>query len=89
MFNLALQETDMPLYIKDDATADLVAQLAKLRGISKQDAVRLAVTAELDRAAGVVALRDRFAALRAEHPLPPLTGKTADKPYFDEAPGGS
>ena len=40
----------MPLYIKDDATAELVAQLAKLRGLTKQAAVRLAVQAELDRA---------------------------------------
>ena len=39
----------MPLYIKDDATADLVAQLARKRGVSKQDAVRLAVQAELRR----------------------------------------
>ena len=40
----------MPLYIKDDITAKLVAQFAKLRGISKQDAVRIAVQAKLDRA---------------------------------------
>jgi len=40
----------MPLYIRDDATAELVAQLARRRGITKQDAVRLAVTAELERA---------------------------------------
>ncbi|OYV54668.1 MAG: hypothetical protein B7X09_02925 [Acidiphilium sp. 21-66-27] len=39
----------MPLYIRDDATAELVAKLAKERGLTKQDAVRLAVQAELDR----------------------------------------
>jgi len=33
----------MPLYIKDDTTARLVSELAQLRGISKQDAVKLAV----------------------------------------------
>jgi hypothetical protein len=33
----------MPLYIKDDATA----QFAKLRGVSKQDAMKFAVQAEL------------------------------------------
>ena len=47
----------MPLYIKDDATAELVARLARLRGISKQDAVKLAVRAELDKAEEKVPLR--------------------------------
>ncbi len=78
----------MPLYIKDDATARLVDQLAKLRGISKQDAVKLAVMAELDRAEAAIPLRDRFAALRAAHPLPPPTGEVADKAFFDELSGG-
>jgi hypothetical protein len=35
----------MPLYIKDNATTDLVARLARLRGLSKQDAIKLAVQA--------------------------------------------
>jgi antitoxin VapB len=77
----------MPLYIKSDETAQLVDKLAKLRGVSKQDAVRLAVTAELERAAAAVPLRDRFARLRATHPLPPPTGATADKAFFDELSG--
>jgi len=77
----------MPLYIKDDYTAGLVDQLARLRGLSKQDAVKMAVQAELDRAANLVPLRDRFAAVRAEHPLPPSTGERADKAFFDEVAG--
>lgn len=77
----------MPLYIKDDATAQLVDQLAKLRGISKQDAVKLAVTAELRRMAEVVPLRQRFARLRAAHPLPPPSGAVADKDFFDDLSG--
>jgi antitoxin VapB len=83
-----IQEATMPLYIKDDATAHLVDQLAKLRGISKQDAVKLAVLAELDRAEAAIPLRDRFAALRTAHPLPPPTGEVADKAFFDELSGG-
>lgn len=79
----------MPLYIKDDSTAELVARLAKLRGISKQDAVKLAVRAELDRAEEAVPLRERFAALRAKHPLPPATGRKADKAFFDDLAGES
>jgi antitoxin VapB len=77
----------MPLYIKDDATARLVDRLAKLRGIPKQDAVKLAVKAELERAAAAIPLRERFAALRRAHPLPFATGKAADKAFFDELSG--
>lgn len=77
----------MPLYIKDDATAQLVARLASLRGVSKQDAVRIAVQAELDRAAEAIPLRERFAALRRAHPLPPPTGQVADKAFFDALSG--
>jgi antitoxin VapB len=77
----------MPLYIKDDATAKLVAQFAKLRGISKQDAVKIAVQAELDRATEATPLRDRFAALRHAHKLPPATGNAADKAFFDDLSG--
>jgi len=78
----------MPLYIKDDKTAELVAELARLRGLSKQDAVKLAVQAELDRVTEAVPLRIRFAALRSAHPLPPSTGEKADKDFFDELSGG-
>ena len=77
----------MPLYIKDDATAELVTQLAKLRGLTKQDAVRLAVRAELDRAQSAVPLRARVQALRMAHPLPPATGQAADKAFFDDLSG--
>ncbi len=77
----------MPLYIKDDQTASMVAALAKLRGVSKQDAVRLAVTAELQRLETEIPLREIFAALRSAHPLPPPTGLPADKAFFDELSG--
>ena len=77
----------VPLYIKDDATAELVAQLAKKRGVSKQDAVRLAVQAELDRIAGAIPLRERIEAWRKEHPMPPPTGQKADKAFFDDLSG--
>ena len=77
----------MPLYIKDDATAALVAELAGKRGISKQDAVRQAVQAELDRLAQAIPLRERIAAWRRQHPMPPPTGQNADKAFFDELSG--
>ena len=77
----------MPLYIKDDATAELVAQLASKRGVSKQNAVRLAVQAELDRMAAAIPLRERIAAWRKQHPMPPPTGDQADKAFFDDLSG--
>ena len=77
----------MPLLIDDDATAQLVTEPAGLRGISTQDAVKLAVLGELDRAAQTKPLRERFAALRKAHPLPPPTGAAADKAFFDDLSG--
>jgi antitoxin VapB len=77
----------MPLYIKDDKTAELVAKLAKQRGLSKQDAVKLAVQAELDRSERQESLSEKFAAWRAAHPLPPPTGEKADKEFFDDLSG--
>lgn len=77
----------MTLQIDDEATAELVARLARLRGLSPQDAVRLAVIAELRRTGDEVPLRERLAKLHAEHPLPPATGKIADKAFFDELSG--
>jgi antitoxin VapB len=81
------ESSSLPLYIKDDTTARLVAQFAKLRGVSKQDAVRIAIQAELDRAREAIPLRDRFAALRQAHKLPPATGNVADKAFFDDLSG--
>jgi len=42
---------------------------------------------EPDRAANLIPLRDRFAAARAKHPLPPPTGELADKSFFDDVTG--
>lgn len=77
----------MPLYIKDETTSQMVAELAKRRGLTKQDAVRLAVAAELERLSRAVPLRERLEQLWAAHPLPPKTGEAADKAFFDELSG--
>ncbi len=77
----------MPLYIKDDVTADLVARLAKSRGVSKQAAVKLAVSGELARDAEKIPLLARLQKFWAEHPLPPPTGDLADKAFYDELSG--
>lgn len=77
----------MPLYIKDDRTAALVAHLAETTGVTKSEAVHRAVSAELARLAPVTPLRERFAALRARRPLPAPTGELADKAFFDALNG--
>jgi antitoxin VapB len=78
----------MPLYIKDNVTASLVGQLATRLGLSKQDAVKRAVEAELERTGPLKPrLRETYAALRAAYPLPPATGDLADKTFYDDLSG--
>jgi antitoxin VapB len=77
----------MSLYIDDDTTTQLVAQLAHQLGVSAPEAVKIAVTAELARMAEAVPLRERLAHLRAAYPLPPPTGQVADKAFFDALSG--
>ncbi|MGI8840871.1 MAG: type II toxin-antitoxin system VapB family antitoxin [Caulobacteraceae bacterium] len=74
----------MPLYIKDDQTTNLVTALATLRGVSKKEAVRLAVKAELAREAKAVPLAERLERFWSENPPPPPTKLKADKRFFDE-----
>ena len=74
----------MPPYIKDETTTTLVNRLARLRGLNKEDAVRLALEAELKLTQEAIPLRDLSAALRAADPLPPPTGKIADEAFFDD-----
>ncbi len=77
----------MPLYIKDEITTQLVNELARQRGTTKQDAVKLAVQAELERTAQPVSIKEKLLKFWAEHPLPPPTGKVADKAFFDDLSG--
>lgn len=77
----------MPLYIKDDSIAQLVAELASKCGVSKQEAVRRAVQAELDRAKQAIPLRERLTRFWQENPLPLPTGEVADKAFFDDLSG--
>ncbi len=80
----------MSFVIEDETTVSLVAELAAATGVTKPEAVRRAVEAELDRFKAPSSdrpLRERFAELRARHPLPPPTGLPADKAFFDELSG--
>jgi antitoxin VapB len=77
----------MPLCTTDDETARMVSTRAELGGLKKDCAVEIAVKAELGRAVQAMPLRERFAALRALHPLPPPAGEVADKAFFDDLSG--
>jgi antitoxin VapB len=77
----------MPLYIKDNAIAELVGRLARMRGLTKQAAVKLAVEAELNRAGKRVSVQDRLRKLWTDNKLPAKTGKRADKAFFDDLSG--
>jgi antitoxin VapB len=66
---------------------EIVVQYAKLRDVSKQDAVKIAAQAVLNRATEATRLQDHFAALRQAHKLPPATGNVVDKAFFDDLPG--
>ena len=77
------------LFIKDSEAAELAAEVAELRGVTKTAAVKDALRKELDAlrprkqrdAKDLLARMDRY---RQDHPLPPPTGRKADKAFFDE-----
>lgn len=79
----------MTIYIKDPATDRAVRKLAKLRGVSLTEAIRLAVKQALDevrprtpadRLKSIRAIQDEFARM-------PKSGLKADKAFFDELSG--
>ena len=74
----------MPLYIKNPATTALVDELARRRGVTKQEAVR---QAELDRLPGRRSFAERVATFHAENALPPRSGLEADKAFYDDLSG--
>ncbi|SOB80622.1 antitoxin VapB [Sphingomonas guangdongensis] len=76
------------LYIKDEETAALAAEVARRLGTTKTEAVRTALrekkasfaSEKPGPAPDIIAwLRER----RRTHPLPPPTGLKADKAFFD------
>jgi antitoxin VapB len=75
------------LFIKNNEAAELAAEVAELRGVTKTAAVVDALRKERDALrppAAKVDLLKWIEDYRREHPLPPPTGKKADKAFFDE-----
>ena len=75
----------MPLHVRDQATTDLVRTLAKRRNIGLTEAIKMAVSNELERDAAP--LRERLADLRRKVAAHGKTGLAADKAFFDDLSG--
>lgn len=78
----------MPFHIRDPETDALVRELARRRGCGLTDAVKLAVSSELERGEGEVEMRlQRMRAITDKVARWPRTGLKADKAFFDELSG--
>jgi len=73
----------MILHVRDEETDRLVRALASRRGISITEAVREAVEEALAAEDSKQSLWERTADLRARVSAYPLTGKAADKQFYD------
>ncbi|MEO5322440.1 type II toxin-antitoxin system VapB family antitoxin [Mesorhizobium sp. CC13] len=74
----------MILHVRDEETDRMVRALASRRGISITDAIREAVEEALAAENSKQSLWERTADLRARVGAYPLTGKVADKQFYDE-----
>lgn len=77
------------LYIKDDETARLAAEVATRLGTTKTEAVRTALrekkaTFAPDKPMGPSEILEWLQERRRTHPLPDRPGHAADKAFFDE-----
>jgi len=77
----------MAFHIRDVETDALVRELAARRKVGLTEAVKMAVSNELQREQEAVPLKSRIAALCAEVLKRPSTGLEADKAFFDDLSG--
>ncbi|MEL6059279.1 MULTISPECIES: type II toxin-antitoxin system VapB family antitoxin [unclassified Methylobacterium] len=73
----------MPLNIRSEEVNQLAEKLASRAGVSKTEAVRLALTNELRRREQHVPLAERLRPLLDEIAAVPRTGLEADKAFYD------
>ncbi|MBN9017340.1 MAG: type II toxin-antitoxin system VapB family antitoxin [Rhizobiales bacterium] len=73
----------MPLNIRDEEVNRLATKLAAQRGVTKTDAVKLALENELRKSDNSRPLRDRIKAIQDEILSYPATGLEADKAFYD------
>ncbi|SDA25187.1 hypothetical protein SAMN02799622_03575 [Methylobacterium sp. UNC378MF] len=73
----------MPLNIRSEEVNQLAEKLASRAGVSKTEAVRLALTNELERREPRVPLAGRLKPLLDRMDAVPRTGLKADKAFYD------
>ncbi len=82
-----MAEFDPPRTLTVDAeTSDLVVRLARRLGMSEAEAIRRGLAefeAGLDRTERNPQAPDWLVRFWRDHPLPPPTGRKADKAFFD------
>jgi antitoxin VapB len=71
------------VFIRDPRTVELVAELAKRRRMTKTEAVRRAVEADLAGDTPKKTSRERLQDFYRRHPRPQPTGLKADKSFYD------
>ena len=77
----------MPLNIRSAEVTRLAALLAARARVSKTEAVRRALVAELQRLEAVPPLRERMRAIQDRILACPATGLEADKAFYDALSG--
>jgi antitoxin VapB len=77
----------MPLNIRDETVNHLAAKLAALSGLTKTQAVKLALEGEIARRVQVKPLRERLRPLQDRITALPATGLEADKAFYDDLNG--
>ncbi|MCJ2096620.1 type II toxin-antitoxin system VapB family antitoxin [Methylobacterium sp. J-072] len=73
----------MPLNIRNEEVNQLAEKLASRAGVSKTEAVRIALTNELGRQEPRVPLAERLKPLLDRIAAVPNTGLEADKAFYD------
>lgn len=74
------------LYIKDAEANSMAEEFAKVRGLTKTAAVKLALTQAL-APRDTRTTREKMLALWERHPLPEPMGPIPDKAFYDELSG--
>lgn len=77
----------MPLNIRSEEVNGLADKLASLLGVSKTEAVRIALTNELELREERPSLQERLRPIQDVFAAYPKTGLHADKAFFDEMNG--
>ncbi len=77
----------MAFSVKDPEADKAVRQLARIKGVSLTEAIRLACRNELAREAGRESLHARLRPLIQRFAGAPKTGRKADKKFFGDLSG--